>query len=231
MRSLLLAILLVALSAAPAHAVLAEQYAPFKVKGFVAQDGTLRATKEAAAVYRKRLAGRRLRFDCSEPGGEIGSWGGELFAPKRRSRFSIRLEFPSELCTISTRDRGYGFCYGSDENHWCIRAAVPVTDAGRVRLDESAASLDVLLMGLYAAGFDRAELVKAFAAYQGKVVELPSAEASPPPGVIGIHWGADGRVTTVVVTPQGVRRFLTLGHEYLATNTLDFIDFKLPSLT
>jgi hypothetical protein len=38
-------------------------------------------------------------------------------------------------------------------------------------------------------------------------------------------------VTTVVVTPQGVRRFLTLGHEYLATNTLDFIDFKLPSLT
>jgi hypothetical protein len=63
------------------------------------------------------------------------------------------------------------------------------------------------------------------------VVELPSADASSPPGVIGIHWGTDGRVTTVVITPQGVRRFLTLGHEYLATNALDFIDFKLPSLT
>ena len=62
-----------------------------------------------------------------------------------------------------------------------------MTEAGRVRVDESAAALNVFLMGLNAAEFDRAELVKAFAAYQGKVVELPSADASPPPGVIGIH--------------------------------------------
>jgi hypothetical protein len=50
-------------------------------------------------------------------------------------------------------------------------------------------------------------------------------------GVPGRLPDADGRVTTVVVTPPGVRRFLTLGHEYVATNALDFIDFKLPSLT
>jgi len=83
-----------------------------------------------------------------------------------------------------------------------------VTDAGRLRLDESAAAFDVLLM-------------KAFAAHQRKVVELR----------VHRRRGSTGEPTAVVVPPQGVRRFLTLGQEYLARNALDFIDFKLPSLT
>jgi hypothetical protein len=50
------------------------------------------------------------------------------------------------------------------------------------------------------------------------------------PGAAGIHVGPGERVTAVVLMPQDVRRFVTVDREYLATNALDVIDFKLPSL-
>ena len=233
LRSLALAVVLVAVAPASAGAVVGERMIPF----YDADDGVrvvdtprgqvvrFDRTKRASKAWRK-ISGRRTAIECNVDGGSVGSSRG----PRERNRRVLLPADPdSDACTISTRGRGDGGGCLDDETErgFCVRAVVALTDAGRLHVEETIASWDLLTVGL--AGDDPADFGRIERVLGDLIVRLPGPGASPPPGAIGL-WTSGDDVAVVVFTASGARRFVSSIGGVFSTNAKNLVTFAPPSL-
>jgi hypothetical protein len=191
-------------------------------------------TPRASALWRQ-LSGRRVVFACASVDGERLGGGSLGSTTVRRRRVRVSVSDGDDLCTLSTRRRQKGEdrrreCLPDEENRrLCVRAILPLSDAGRRRVHEVIAGWDLLQMFL-AAGFAAEDdrLDRLLAQLEEYLVALPDPSASPPADRIGIWSGARG-LAVVVLTPAGERRFVSSLDGVVSTNA-QILDFKLPSL-
>jgi hypothetical protein len=233
LRSLALAVVLAALAPATAGAVVGERIIPF----YDADDGVrvvdtprgkvvrFDRTKRASKAWRK-ISGRRTAVECDVPGGSAGTSRG----PRERDRRVLLPAGPdSDVCTISTRGRGDGAGCLDDETErgFCVRAVVALTDAGRLHVEETIASWDLLTVGL--SGEDPRDFSRIERVLGDLIVRLPGPGASPPAGAIGL-WTSGDDIAIVVFTTRGARRFLSVIGGVFSTNAKNLVTFAPPSL-
>lgn len=192
-------------------------------------NGTVRLTftKKAGRAYRE-IAGKRIVIGCWDV--DEGFTGGEVLrAPKRRSSFLI------EEADASKRD----LCEVRLDSRPTARppAAVPLTQAGAVYLDERSTAARVLTV-LFLPGLDdeskgteevltweefraavRADFLEAL-----QVVELVAPGDTPPPGKVGYFGDGDTHLVVAAPTATGRRLFFeVLADGEVRTNILGFL--------
>ncbi len=85
---------------------------------------------DAASKLWRRIAGRRTSITCDT---SVGEMAGLQRSGRERGRRVRLLDDAGNVCTIATRRRGDGTgCYpDEDDERWCVRAVVALTDVGR----------------------------------------------------------------------------------------------------
>lgn len=178
-----------------------------------------RFSERAASLYRREVAGHRLRIGCSTLSAE-GTWATvkesttrTLRAPRRRS--TLRLEaqpgFQADACYLTT---GNG-----------APLELPLTPLGRRHVDERGAFITLVVTGFFAtkASGKPATVAEAVAAGHGTLVALAGPDAAPPAG-LGGYWTDGKRWVFASVTAAGRRMFLEGGLDgVVRTNVLDFL--------
>lgn len=238
LRSLALAVVLAALAPATAGAVVGERIIPF----YDADDGVrvvdtprgkvvrFDRTKAASKAWRK-ISGRRTAVACDV---RHGARGVEQGSVERDRRVRLPAGKTSSVCTIATQRRGDGVdCLDDDFNErFCVRVVVALDDAGRLHVEETIASWDLLFVASVAAPegpgspsmFE--EVVRALG---DQLVRLPGPDADPPPEAIGL-WESGDDIAIVVLTARGARRFVSTIGGVFSTNAKNLVTFAPPSL-
>jgi hypothetical protein len=233
----ILALVLAVSCVAPssAQAVIGEEIVPYRdaddgvtvtVAGGVA---TVRLDRSASAsaVWR-RLAGRRVTVSCGVAGSGLVT--GERVRARHRL---IRLaDVRADVCTVSTRGRRASGCVVDElARGRCVRLVVAMTDAGREHVDEAIASWDLLTVaGGVTEDGGAADFAPLQEALGERLVQLPTADSTPPAGAIGYWTDGAEDVAIVVLTAAGERRFMSFIDGVTATNARDVVDVKPPSL-
>ena len=170
-----------------------------------------------------------MSVTCNVDDGSMGSSGSRR---ERHRRVLLSATADSDVCVLSTRARpGTTVCLeDEDSSGHCVRLVVALTDAGRTHLTEIIATWDLLtiLGGLTedGGGTDFGPLQEALGE---RLVALPDASASPPPGAIG-YWDAAPDFALVVLTATGERRFISRIGDVTSTNAVGLLDVRAPSL-
>jgi len=111
-----------------------------------------------------------------------------------------------------------------------VRLVVALTDAGRAHVDEIIATWDLLtILGGMTDDGGGADFGPLQLALGDRLVALPDASASPPPGAIG-YWYAAPDFALVVLTARGERRFMSRIGDVTSTNAVGLVDLRAPSL-
>jgi hypothetical protein len=210
---------------------------PLEVRGVSAVNagpGTVRITfGDAAARLFRRVAGRSLTVRCERVGERAGpvllreDRTGELVrtltAPARRR--PIRVRKPGarrdfDVCRlVALRPRNRSF-------RTVLSLDVPLTQAGAALLrDRALGDRMVALLDLVAgnASGDRYPAFAPIAAVVPRLVQLPSPDATPPPGRLGLFTDAAQHVTVVAVSVLGMRLFIDADGEILSTNVPELV--------
>ena len=234
MRSLILALLALALSAPTAHAALGDGYIPDSQPGVNVITGkrgpVLHFGPKAAKLY-DQLGGRRVTMSCGFVEDDDGWYGirsgvsSSDILPRRRSGVPVSTNV--DLCALSTKrgakERGPCLQPAVSEKQ-CIRVVVALTDAGRTYLDQKKRAIELFIVltthSVLEADDRLSELPKALGS---DAVELPSADASPPAGKVGYFNGPGHDIVTAALLANGERVFLSLQGRVFSTNVPDLM--------
>jgi len=198
----------------------------------------LRFAPKAAKLY-KQVAGKRTVVACGQAAldqvgrVEIGGVGHDTTTvrlPRTRSRVPLGTSGGADVCTLSTRvgknEDEDCLRNSTDEKRYCVRVIVPLTDAGRKRLDGLARSAELLLV-IGAVAFvdpDKPALAQVQELLGPDAVELATPDAAPPAGKVGffsqgLNYGG------AALLADGSRRFVTFQDGVLTTNDPVFMGF------
>ncbi len=196
----------------------------------------LRFAPKAAKLY-KQVAGKRTVVACGQVAVEhvgrveIGGVGHDTTTvrlPRKRGRIPLETSGGADVCTLSTRleknEDEDCLRNSTDEKRYCVRVIVPLTDAGRKRLDGLARSAELLLV-IFAVGFadpDKPALPQVQELLGPDAVELAAPDAVPPAGKIGF-WSHGLNYGGAVLLADGSRRFVTFQDGVLTTNDPAFM--------
>jgi hypothetical protein len=232
MRSTLAPLTVLAVLLAPAAARAADL--PLEQHGVRAQN-TSNGVKvvfgpKAKSLYR-RIAGRRLKFDCTVVPPTDGpilirddsgkQQTGSLIAPRKRRPLRLSGGFSEfDTCRLqarrTTKRKG-----GGEDVRIVLDLSLPLTQKGAVFLDESeiAGALDFAI-GLFQppegqTSYRTAEDVRG-RVDQAVVLDDPSA--TPPPRFVGLYSDGAQHAAAVAVTKSGRRVFIDVNADVLSTN-------------
>lgn len=240
-RRFVFGVALMAACAGAAPASAQEPTLPLEVRGVRAESGgpgAVRITfsREAARLYRRRVAGRTLFVRCNvidetaplllrrERAGELDRM---ITARDRRRPIRVRERGSSaafDVCVlVAGRLRGLR---RDPRFTRTLSLTVPVTQTGALFLRERAlgdrlvAALDVV------AGLGRDGNYPTFAAARDVIpdlVELPAPDATPAPGRLGLYSDGAQHVTVVAVTLTGRRLFVDANGDVLTSNVPEVV--------
>jgi hypothetical protein len=193
-------------------------------------------TRAATRLYR-RVAGRSLIVSCQRV--DVGT-GPLLLREDTTSELERTIPAPSRRRPIRLRQRGSsarfdvcklvgGQLRGTRRNPRFVRAfsiEVPATQTGALFLrernlgDRMVAALDLVA----ANGRDgRYPTFSAVADVIPHLVELPSPDATPAPGALGLYSDGAQHVTVAAVTLLGSRLFIDVNGEILSSNVPEVV--------
>jgi hypothetical protein len=233
MRSLLVALLAVTIAAPSAHAAVRSAdflpvYGPGDgvrlTQGNVPQ---LRFGPKAAKLYRT-LAGRRVSVVCGAFDEKLSRdytvRGRTAPLPRRRSNVSLNTGGRPDVCALATGAKlNDSPCWAlvADTEDQCAAVIVAVTPRGRTYLDrlhrviELVASDDQITSLPPDWAPTPVELLQG--AIEADVVGLPTPDAAPPRGKLGL-FGDGANHTVAVVLQDGTRLFLRREGQVITTN-------------
>jgi hypothetical protein len=193
-------------------------------------------TRDAARLYR-RVAGHSLIVTCERVA--VGT-GPLLLREDRASELERTITAPSRRRPIRLRTRGssarFDVCKlvggrfsGSRRNPRFVKALsieVPATQTGALFLrernlgDRMVAALDLVAVN----GRDgRYPMFSAMADVIPRLVELPSPDATPAPGALGLYSDGAQHVTVAAVSLLGTRLFIDVNGELLSSNVPEVV--------
>jgi hypothetical protein len=192
----------------------------------------LRFGAKAAKLYRTIAGGSGITVCRSlQTDGLDGDYvlRGRTTLPARRSSVRILTGGRPDVCALAT---DVGFSEGScrlllpDIRDRCARVIVAVTALGRTYVDRLARSVELTAADAQISDVLRDQPQLTVEALQPRlgvhVVALASADASPPPGQLGVYGDAADH-TVVVLLADGSRRFLRRAGEVISTNVEDLL--------
>jgi hypothetical protein len=237
-RSVVFGVALVAALSSTAPASSQGPTPPLEVRGISIEGtgpGAVRITFDRARTYR-RIAGRTLLVNCRQvdPAAPLllreptaGELDDQVAVPARRRPIRARQRGSSvryDVCRLEGgRFRGRG-----SKRHFArtLSVDVPVTEAGALYLRDVAlgnrmvAALDVI------SALGSGGSYPAFAAVGDvipRLVELPSPDATPAPGQLGLFSDGAQHMTIVAVTLTGRRLFIDAAGEVLTSNVPEVV--------
>jgi hypothetical protein len=178
----------------------------------------LQFSKRAAWAYR-RIAGRRVVVGCGTVTADGGGFSkdGEMStvvrAPRRRGTIRTLAGGPADYCFVRRPGPGRA-----------LVAIAPVTDAGRIYLDELS-MVGLMYLPLVLADFDSdvpPPVEQVVRQGRGTVVALDGPDGTPAPGKVG-YWTDGARVVVAVVTERGRRLFFESERDVVRTNVLPYL--------
>lgn len=219
LRSLILAAMALAVAAPSANAAVADRWVPvYDASDGVRMRGSFMHFGPKAAKLYRTLAGRDYTSACFGSEGTSGMEVGRV--PRKRGRVEIAKMGPADVCFLSTRLRDDGSCVPTTtlgiapgERPWCARAIVALNAAGRAEVDAFARAAEVSEVF-----FSRSNTVADLQEdYGPDVVALPTPDAAPPVGKVGVF--DDGRTRVVAaLLADGTRRFARRDGDVFSTN-------------
>lgn len=246
MRSMILALLVLALAAPAAQASVADGWLPIKeasdgIAAVTAKRGhAIRFAPAADRLYRS-IGGRRARVTClhvyprgGEFEAEIATEGNLGVLPRKRGTVRLDMGISVDVCAIQTRRVMRDDCIsmGRVEN-LCPRVIVAFNDEGRAYLDHTARTFEIAKVSDLAVSlprdFDPTLLGLLQGAVGPDVMLLDSPDATPPTGKVG-YWEHGTNRATVALLADGRRRFLRYDGDVISTNLarLTTLDVSLP---
>jgi hypothetical protein len=240
-RRVVFGVALMVACACSAPASAQEPTLPLEVRGVRAESGgpgavRITFTRDAARLYRRRVAGRTLIVRCQV----VDETAPLLLREERASELVRTITAPARRRPIRLRERGSSAAFDvcklvagrlrrSPRDPRFVRMlslTAPVTQTGALFLRERAlgdrlvAALDVV------AALGRNGSYPMFAAARGVIpglVELPAPDATPAPGRIGLFSDGAQHLTVVAVTLTGRRLFIDANGEVLSSNVPEVV--------
>jgi hypothetical protein len=179
-----------------------------------------RVTMRVSAKTFRAIAGKPALLRCFGAGG--GETGTSARVPRKRAPLSFGFVSREDFCMVATRGHPSvdGCLRVYTQGTWCVRAAAPLTDAGRAYLDDFArtAELSTAFTATESGpDYGRTMLQTLQANVDVEVVGLPTPDAAPPQGSIGyFEEGTTSVIATVLA--DGRVRYIRCVADVYATN-------------